>query len=140
MTDRTWTAAVSNTASDPGNWSPEGAPAPGDTLLVPFRGPGITMDIAGDALAGDPLTLISGFNSLPNVFNLSQNGEASLDFSMAAANADVVNIHGNGTLNASLLTPDNHLTINLASRANLFGVLDGNRYSTLTISGSGQVP
>ena len=38
MTTRTWTGEVSNDASNGDNWSPAGAPQPGDTLTDMLNG------------------------------------------------------------------------------------------------------
>jgi hypothetical protein len=143
MTDRTWTGAVSNSASDPGNWSPAGVPEFGDTLIARQTsptGPGITMDITGDALAGDTLSLQSVQNTHPNTFNLSHNAELNLDMFNTAVgvsfdSTEVVNVSGRDTLNADLSTL-NDVSINLAANANLFGSFSGDRL-TLDMSSAG---
>jgi hypothetical protein len=53
MTNRTWVGGGNNQASNPSDWSPTGAPQPGDTLIISSG----TMDVSGKALAGDTLDL-----------------------------------------------------------------------------------
>jgi hypothetical protein len=47
----TWIGGGNNLASNPADWSPGVAPAPGDTLTMDTG----TMNLTGNALAGDPL-------------------------------------------------------------------------------------
>jgi hypothetical protein len=99
MVDRTWTGAVDNNASTPGNWSPSGQPQAGDILTA---GPStVTMDITGNALAGNTLQVEGGYGIGPDTFNLSHNATVSLDLG-AVEFSNVVDVSGRDTLNSSL--------------------------------------
>lgn len=73
MTIRTWLGQNGNKngdinlASNPGNWSPFGTPAPGDVVDM-SRG---TMDIVGDAMAGVLIDRVDNGTSSPATINLS---------------------------------------------------------------------
>jgi hypothetical protein len=138
MTDRTWTGAVSNDASDPLNWSPsDSAPQPGDTLDAGAGTRNFMIDITGNALAGDTLTVHSGYTyPAPNTFNLSHNAQVNLDLSNSYASDNVAYVSGRDTLDVNLGV-SNRLTINLAAHADLFGSFDATRYSELQISEAG---
>jgi hypothetical protein len=56
-TQRTWIGCGNNEASNPNDWSPTGAPQPGNSLNMSAG----TINISGDALAGDTLTIPYGF-------------------------------------------------------------------------------
>jgi hypothetical protein len=53
MTNRTWIGGGNDKASNPNDWSPTGAPQPGDTLTISSG----TMYVSDDNLAGDTLDL-----------------------------------------------------------------------------------
>jgi hypothetical protein len=160
MTDRTWTGAVSNDASNPLNWSPsDSAPEPGDTLTVPG---GNTIDIADNALQDDTLTLLrprvlsfptTTFNlshkadatlSLTGQFeeeqatatlNLSQHSNVSLNLFAAQVTA---NVSGQDTLNVTrsgALEFKSVVTVNLAPHAILFGSFSFDTQSYVVMSG-----
>jgi len=69
--DRTWTGAVNNYWSEPGNWQPAGPPGNGDQLL--FRAGGQRHDMIND-LAGLSIRLLSfGFDGNDSNYRLSGN-------------------------------------------------------------------
>ena len=140
MTDRTWTGNVDNSARNPGNWDPTGAPQPGDNLLLPS---GSTINVTDDDLHSDPL-VVSGANSFPppppTTINLSHHAHVLLeksDFS-GAATVDV-NVKGTDSLNIVTATTGNNpgdapsLTVSLADNARLLGSFNM-RFGALTIS------
>jgi hypothetical protein len=130
MAQRTWIGGGSNDAGKPVSWSPAGAPQSGDHLVVPFTEPGAktTLNVTGDDLAGDTLTINSGADATVNMshqaivaaqcylgtgtFNLSQH--ANLDLSV-----------GGGVLHAKA-------TVNMAGHDALTVHDDGNAYVNLT--------
>jgi hypothetical protein len=72
----TWTGGADNLASNPADWSPSAAPAPGDALKISSG----TMNIVGNALAGDILTIAPSATSgyqLTDTINAS--GAAALN-------------------------------------------------------------
>jgi hypothetical protein len=76
--NRTWIGGGDNQASNPNDWSPAGAPQPGDALDMPT---GSTMNIIGNALAGDSLHIgdsVLGGQS-PAVFDVSGRASFNLD-------------------------------------------------------------
>jgi hypothetical protein len=133
MTDRTWTGAASNDASDPGNWSPAGVPQPGDSLTL--GGFGRVVDITDDALAGDTLNVMAGLTQSPNTFNLSDHAVANLDLGTSYGSVTVVNVSGRDTLSENQGV-SNSVTVNLEANADLFGNFNSTRYSSLKISGA----
>jgi hypothetical protein len=60
----TWTGKADTSASNPQNWQPAQLPAAGDDLQMPLAS---TIDIHGDALAGDTLTIGSDGVSFPHL-------------------------------------------------------------------------
>lgn len=67
MTTRTWIGGGNNQASNAALWSPHGAPKPGDTLYTH----GGTMNVTGNALAGDSLFFLGGVGSGIETINVS---------------------------------------------------------------------
>jgi hypothetical protein len=129
-TTRTWTGAVNNDASNPGNWTPSGAPAAGDTLNVSATvtsGPpwtvSETLDISGGALHGDQLNV--GGTGLAATLNLSHHATADVSFGGFGTQL-TVNVDGNDTLNLSMPGEINatSITVNLADHAKLNGSWD----------------
>ena len=53
MTNRTWIGGGNNKASNPRDWSPNGAPQAGDTLTISSG----TMTVSGNDLKGDSLNV-----------------------------------------------------------------------------------
>jgi len=78
-TTRTWIGGGNNKAANPHDWSPTGAPQPGDTLQV-SGAERFTINVRGDALAGDTLDISSNnFNGAPvdTTVNLSHDATAT---------------------------------------------------------------
>lgn len=69
MTTRTWIGGGNNSASNAALWAPHGAPKAGDTLDMQSG----TMNVTGNALAGDTLSFLGGGggNETINVSGLS---------------------------------------------------------------------
>ncbi len=142
---RTWVGVASHDAGDPANWSPYGAPEPRDTLLLPS---GSTIDIRGQDLQGDPLTLATEYgNTASTTLNLSNQADVTLQNGAATAGAAiaVVNVTGCDTLdlisaltNASpFLAPPLSVTVNLTSGAELDGTFDLDYGASLTVASEG---
>ena len=93
----TWLGGGNNLASNPADWSPAVAPKPGYTLTMSAG----TMNLTGNALAGDTLTVPTS-----GIANISTTGAASLNLSLAASNA-TANIH---VAAGSTLTLNAHVT------------------------------
>ncbi len=83
-TSLTWVGGGDNLASDPTDWSPAVAPAPGDTLTMPSG----TMNLVDNALAGT-----SSRFPLPGPVSISTSDAASLNLVLqppgATAHIDV---------------------------------------------------
>jgi hypothetical protein len=129
MTDKTWIGGFHhNDARNPHNWSPNGAPQPGDNLLLPS---GSTISIQDNDLQGDPLVISSASQLTgPTTLNLSHHADVTL----TGSGPITATIKGTDTLN---LNDDNTTiaTVNLASHAHLFGNFRMNGGS-LTIAGA----
>jgi len=119
MTSLTWVGGGNNKASNPLDWSPHQAPEPGDflrVLAIPASPGPFTMNVGGNDLTGDPLSInlfvpssftanlshkavMSAFVSPSHAtFNLSQ--DSTLDVSTSYGTA-MVNISGNDTATIS---------------------------------------
>lgn len=111
-----------NAPGNPGNWTPDGAPAPGDTLLMAA---GI-MNIGGGRLAGDTVTLQQAPGGMSHVFNLS--GSVVLATSAARNATTYATVNVDGRVSASLgrgqIGAENY-TVNLHPGSTLFA-----RYTT----------
>jgi hypothetical protein len=85
-TTRTWIGGGNNQASNPNNWidsnNQPGAPQPGDALTIASG----TMNVAGDALAGDTLTAGS---QGPIQINASHHANIDLSETTPEANVDL---------------------------------------------------
>ena len=112
MTDRRWIGGSNNNASDANNWSPTGAPQPGDMLTMSTG----TMNITDNDLRGDLLT-IAGVS--PVTINIA--GIASLK--LADSGPSLV------------IGPRSPATISMSSRSALFGNFSMSN-EDLTISGN----
>ena len=108
-TDLTWTGGgLDGLASNPANWAPTGVPLPSDSL---FMNPGATINVAGDALAGDTL-FVNGNTTGPSA-------------------TDTLNLSGgNVTFNLDDGSPDGYPTtiINLADNTNWIGGFNAGPY------------
>jgi len=146
MTNRTWVGGDNNQASNPSDWSPKGAPQPGDILTMSAG----TMNINDNDLHGDQLT-IAGFLAVtaPVTLNLSHVANATVVVSNFG-NPVTVNVTGLDSLSLS----DSRgfgfggrapVTVNMAEHSVLFGTFNMGDDETLftgdeslTISGSKQ--
>ncbi len=100
MVARTWNGGAGNDASNPNDWSPAGAPQPGDSLTI---GSG-TIDVSGNDLAGDTLS-VSPYTASggSEVADIATNGPATLDLSVLLGTANVTVAPGSVlTLNAQV--------------------------------------
>ena len=108
MAARTWTGGANNDAANPNDWSPTGAPQPGDSLTM---GAG-TINLSGNDLAGDTLSVSPFTASGPSeVADIGVKATATLDLSVLLGTANVtvaphtlltINAHVNaGYLNVS---------------------------------------
>ncbi len=97
MTARTWTGGkAGNQASAAANWSPNGAPQPGDTLTIDHG----AMKVTGHTLSGDVLTMRGNSQiDLTNTTGLSI--QTFLASSGPWAGNVTVNTHGNNHVNVS---------------------------------------
>ena len=110
MVARTWIGGANNDASNPGDWSPAGAPQPGDTLTM---GSG-TIDVSGNDLAGDTLAVGRETASGPfAVADIATRGPTTLDLSVLLSTANVT------------VAPDSVLTLNAHVDAGYLNVSGG---------------
>jgi hypothetical protein len=81
MTDRTWVGGHhGDNALSADNWTPAGAPQPGDALTIN----GGTMNVAGNALAGDTLTA-SQDNNTQGPIDINASHRAHIDLTLTDA-------------------------------------------------------
>src|SRR6185437_5577052 len=78
MSTFTWVGGGSNLASDPKDWSPNHSPQAGDTLIV---NPNAVINISGNALHGDTLSLNGNFNRAPSTYTFNVSGNANFSVS-----------------------------------------------------------
>ena len=121
MTKRTWVGGGNNNASNANDWSPYGAPQPGDALDMQ----GGVMNIRGNALRGDTLvigTQYSTFTTTTATLNLSNHGSASLKFPIISNEKVTVNVQGLDALHVETDGPGTReLIVNLANNSALIG-------------------
>jgi hypothetical protein len=86
---RTWLGGGNNEADNPRDWSPKGAPQPGDSLTI-LSG---TINVDGHDLAGDALTATGSSGTV----NINTSPGATLN--LVTTDFPIVNVHVNGTLN-----------------------------------------
>lgn len=118
MVDRTFTGAADTSASNPDNWSPTGTPQSGDNLNWVVGG---TMDVSGNALAGDTLLIGSKSDTTPEDF--------------------VLNVSGKSQFTEEAVFPPlgiNSITINLADKSNWIGGFSSNLGGGAFITGDGK--
>jgi len=118
MSSRAWVGGVNSQADDPNNWSPTGVPQRGDSLTW---GNGGTMDITGNDLRGDTLTIGGTPTSSPEDY--------------------VINISGRTTFQEVAEFPPlgiGSITINLADHAKWIGGFSSNLGGGVFITGEGQ--
>jgi hypothetical protein len=124
MVARTWTGSVNNDASNSGNWSPMGAPLPGDTLTDTISGS--TIDIRDNALAGNGLLISPPPSVAVSSATLNLSHAARVDLFLSSGTQVVANVSGVvDTINASVAgivsrPAGGALTVNL-DHAILFG-------------------
>ena len=120
-----------NAASDPANWTPNGAPTPGDTLLM---NSGTTMNIAGTELAGDALTLGQGQANSAYVFSLSNGAVLATTTASYFDESATVNVDGRAT---ATLREGNPSTISYAVNLDAGSTWVGNyglNFSGITVT------
>ncbi len=158
MATLTWRGGGNNNASNPNDWTPTGAPRPGDALQTDYPPQSYTMNIRGNDLAGDTFSMnnatltanlshqatMTAFMWLSNAgtFNLSQN--STLDLSLMSGfhvgiNTATVNIAG--TDNFTLHNNDSNVTVNLAAGARWNGTVElkeffGVTFGKTTVNGA----
>ena len=129
MTNKVWVGGGNNRAKSAANWSPKGAPAAGDTLAVPSSA---TINVSGNDLKGDTLSIGTSQASATDIFNLSNRASLTLnpvEFSTVDA---TVNVRGSDTFrltDAGSYPNTGAFTVNLIGRSTVTGTfaqaLDG---------------
>ena len=127
MTTRTWLGGGDNSASNPNDWSPAGAPEPGDTLQISNPGPA-TMNVQDNALAGDPLLIAADGTTV----NLSDNAVANVVLGQGAS--PTINIAGVAHF-AILPGEESGATVNLAANSAWIGGFSFTYSESLTVNG-----
>ena len=131
MTDRTWLGGGNNNARNPHDWSPTGAPQPGDTLSMVNGG---TMNVRDDDLAGNAVH-VGDSAGRQETFNLSHHALLAVVQNVDTGSETTVNVHGRDTLRFSSIFPSGpQLTVNLDHHARLtasFNMVFG----SLTVNG-----
>jgi hypothetical protein len=119
MTTRTWIGGNDgNAAASAANWSPTGAPQPGDDLTIATG----TIEIGG-RLKGDTLHLTDqALNDGPVTLDLDGNARVSIDGSRITGDPLNINVHGTDYLDASVQVGGGTFAggINLADHSHLF--------------------
>lgn len=146
MTSKTWIGGHANNAAGAGaNWSPHGAPKPGDDLTMVTG----TINIGG-RLKGDTLHLNDPRAGIGSVtVNLTGGADTSIDGSLAGANPLIINAFGTDFLDVKGFAAGSSQrggTINLVGNAHLYisgdmqfgygGLLTGGQGSVLTNNGT----
>jgi hypothetical protein len=141
MSTLQWIGGGSNSATDPNDWSPAGAPRPGDVLNIADS----VLNLAGGNLAGDTLHVrdMSGHPGgiADPVINVSRGAHLSvtLDAPSASTSEPVINVSGSATVDAQLIGSRANavvLTENIARNSVLHGVIAVNR-GNVAINGLG---
>lgn len=98
-----WVGGANNRAANPADWSPAVAPGPGDTLTM---GSG-TMNLSGDGLAGDILTIDPGATA-----NIHTHGATSLDIRTVEPSAHInIEVGHTGTLTLNAVIGSSYLNV-----------------------------
>jgi hypothetical protein len=118
MAALTWIGGGNNKASNPQDWSPTGAPVPGDTLQVAGSGNIYTINVRGDALAGNLVRISDASVTM----NLSHDAAVNASFGNAVEaplpNTATFNLgRGVSDLNLSASLEPESLSVNLARDA-----------------------
>jgi hypothetical protein len=117
MTDRTWLGGGNNNARNPNDWSPTGAPQPGDTLSMSDGG---TMNVRDDDLAGNPVHVGDPTGTKQETFNLSRHAMLTVVQDFETSSETTINVHGRDTLRFSSVFPSGpQVIVNLESHAKL---------------------
>jgi hypothetical protein len=135
---RTWIGGGNNNANRVADWSPHGVPQPGDTLTMAN---GTMMNLTGNQLAGDGLTVGNGSTATINISGVTS---LKLDdgVSLGPAANTTVNLAANSKwIGGFNVAPLSHITVNGA------GTLYNNTSSTITgtatiapsVAGSGTI-
>jgi hypothetical protein len=90
----TWIGGGNNDASNPKDWTPQGAPSPGEDLVIKDG----TINIAGNDLAGDTLKLDSNSLTTPTT-NIDTKNGAVLNLGGAVYDDATINVNIVGKLN-----------------------------------------
>ena len=125
---RTWIGGGDDNASNPNDWSPTGVPDPGDTLTMTTG----TMNIHGNALAGDTLTIPSASTSSPPTINLIR-ADASIAVKSGPSSTVDINVSG-GKSSLSLNAFIDTVNVQVAPHSTLV-MNDTVSLSTLNVSG-----
>src|SRR3954470_18736295 len=101
---RTWTGGGSNNASNPKDWSPTGAPRPGDTLIDTIAAP---MHVSGNDLAGNTVTVGGGWTDTPpTTATFDTTNGASLNLTthwVADFGYNTINLNDSGIVNLNVI-------------------------------------
>jgi len=114
--ERTWVAphdAINILATNPSNWSPEGAPQAGDTLDMPSG----QMQINGNDLRGDTLNLGDGSNPTNQLLQL--NNQAVVHLNVEPWANTTVNVFDNSVAYVDLVANSAAINFNLGTNASL---------------------
>ena len=118
MTSKTWFGGGNNNANNANDWSPYGAPQPGDTLDMQAG----VMNIRGKDLAGDTLVIGKASTSTTETLNLSNHASATLDLAQFSTDKVTANISGLDALTVNTEFPNTvQLTVNIADYSTLIG-------------------
>ncbi len=100
-TTRAWNGGGNNDATNPHYWSPTGVPQPGDNLVITHG----TMNVHGNALAGDTLSVAAPFGAPPIEIDAGQGARLDLHSSLGGGLFTTVdvNVHGAVTLTADVV-------------------------------------
>jgi hypothetical protein len=116
MTDRTWLGGGNNHARNPYDWSPAGAPQPGDTLSM-LNG---TMNVRDDDLAGNAVHVGDPITGGQDTFNLSHHAVLAVVQNQFTSSETTVNVSGRDTLRFSSVFPSGpQVIVNLDPHARL---------------------
>jgi hypothetical protein len=117
MTNRTWVGGGNNLARNPDDWSPTGAPQPGDILSMPNGG---IMNVRDDDLAGNAVHVGSPLTLEQETFNLSHHAVLAVVQNADTDSETTMNVSGKDTLRFSSIFPSTpRVTVNLESHARL---------------------
>jgi hypothetical protein len=128
MTTRTWIGGGNNRASNPLDWSPTGAPQPGDSLEAEGQGGALTINVRHNDLAGDEFTALG----VSLTANLTHN--ATMSAFVGFGGSATFNVSGHSTL--SFFSTRDPTMVNLSQNSTL--TVEGVDRTTATINMSGR--